>query len=68
MRDRAGAALIWWLQCVQGVRNPLDGRGFLRAIADENGAAGAVVRNWWNAPITVGAFFYALSDSASWEL
>jgi hypothetical protein len=36
MRDRAGAALIWWLQRVQGVRNPLDGRGFGRAIADEN--------------------------------
>jgi hypothetical protein len=37
MRDRAEAALIWWLQRVQGVRNPLDGRGFVRAIADENG-------------------------------
>jgi hypothetical protein len=42
MRDRAGAALIWWLQRVQGVRNPLDGRGFVRAIADENGVTGAV--------------------------
>jgi hypothetical protein len=57
MRDRAGAALIWWLQRVQGVRNPLDGRGFGRAIADENWACWRCVENWWNAPITVGAFF-----------
>ena len=57
IRDRAGAALIWWLQRVQGVRNPLDGRGFVRAIADENGACWRCVGNWWNAPITVGAFF-----------
>jgi hypothetical protein len=35
MRSGAGAALIWWLQHVQGVRNPLDGRGLL-AVADEN--------------------------------
>jgi len=52
MRDRAEAALIWWLQRVQGVRNPLDGRGFVRAIADENGGYWrCLVGSWWNAPI-----------------
>jgi hypothetical protein len=68
MRDRAEAALIWWLQRVQGVRNPLDGRGFVRAIADENGVTGAVWLEAGGTPrfLTVGAFFsYALSDSAS---
>jgi hypothetical protein len=65
MRYRAGAALIWWLQRVQGVRNPLDGRGFVRAIADENGVAGAVWKTGGTPRLLSGRSFYALSDSAS---
>jgi hypothetical protein len=39
----------------------------VRAIADENGVAGAVWLEAGGTPrfLTVGAFFYALSDSAS---